>query len=598
MAPVFGDFLAQAHGHVAAAVSIPQELPDTAKSGAIRELDHLVTTLARYLADIPLPGEFHPGTAGGGSAHGTRVVLDARIALRRSAQVLHSAAAPLNETRAGHTHPAAWHLARAAGQLAAGRDLLHTHFASDPSTGTRARASSWANVIRSQPVTDALLSEVGSLAAELAPWMMRLSLESPPDSVMPATAGLALHDASRWVWTAALKLETRSRQQPPAGDGRLLLAAIPANLPPAYRPVAGTETMPDLCAGVLTTAARLQYAAAAFARTARWSAQATSMSWRRDALACAITADSSEVILRGLAQRAAALNLGPATQAHLDNSARALKLACTAWRAITGEWGLLSTGITRGAGVSPVAAEIDDLVLRIGRLAYANPGWTPACSHTSLARDPAALAPGAGDLLTVLTSVHHAADTLTQVAAADAQCVRRAAADHRLYIATRLLPAGCDIPRPYAPAPSSRVTALLDGYRLAVRTCTAATAALDDLAVAARSPSRVLAAAHNLPPVAQPGQAALPAQLPAEADQQLEYVSRGQLPAAPAQPGRMEEAVRDLQLSEPALLLRAAAIDEAARDLLAEATAKAHHQTVSHEPDYPMPSPRPTGRRP
>ena len=34
----------------------------------------------------------------------------------------------------------------------------------------------------------------------------------------------------------------------------------------------------------------------------------------------------------------------------------------------------------------------------------------------------------------------------------------------------------------------------------------------------------------------------------------------------PVQPGRIEEAVRDLQLTEPALLLRAAAIDEAARE--------------------------------
>jgi len=50
---------------------------------------------------------------------------------------------------------------------------------------------------------------------------------------------------------------------------------------------------------------------------------------------------------------------------------------------------------------------------------------------------------------------------------------------------------------------------------------------------------------------------------------------------------RIEDMVRDLQLTEPALLLRAAAIDEAARDLLAEATAKARHQTASRGPVGP-----------
>ena len=44
------------------------------------------------------------------------------------------------------------------------------------------------------------------------------------------------------------------------------------------------------------------------------------------------------------------------------------------------------------------------------------------------------------------------------------------------------------------------------------------------------------------------------------------------------QPGHLEDAVRDLQLTEPALLVRASAIDEAGRELLAEAIAKAHRQ--------------------
>jgi hypothetical protein len=585
MAPLFGDFLAQAHGHVTAAVSVQEELPDEARSGVIRELDRLISILARYLGDMTLAGEFPQGPPGEDPAGGSRAVLDARIALRRSAQVLHHAASSMSEMDAGDLHQAAWHLARGASQLAAGRDLLHTHFSNDPSTGTRIRASTWAKVIHSAPVTDALLAEIGGLAAKLAPWMVRLSLESSPGTAMPAVAGLTFHDSGRWLWAAALRLETRSHQDPSAREGRRVLAAIPANLPPAHRPLTAQTTVPGLCEDVITTAARLQYGAAAFARAAHWSPQATSASWRHDALASAIIADSSDVIIRGLVQRAASLGLHPAIQGHLDNSARAVKLACTAWRAVTGEWDLLNTGTHKRAGPSPVAAEMDDLILGIGRLAYHNPGWTPACGDASLARTPADLARDAGGISTVLAAVHHAIDTLTHIAVTDHRCVRQAAADHRLYIPTRLLPEDCDIPYRYAPAPRSRVTDLLDGYRVAVKTCTAATTALDGLALAAGAPSCVLAAAHTAPAVTN-RQVPAPGQV--HTDRTWDLVSSGQLPATPVQPGRLEDVVRDLQLTEPALLIRAAAIDEATRDLLAEATAKAHHQSPGHEPASPI----------
>lgn len=236
MRPVFGDFLARAHDDIAAAMSIPGELPDDAKAGVIRELDRLVTTLARYCGDMPLPGEFDDPPTGHNPGSGGREALEARIALRRSAQVLHSAAASTTgDISTGETHPATRHLADAATELAAGRDLLHTHFSTDPATSARNRVSAWAKAIHTPPVTDALLSDVGSMAARLAPWMMRLSLESSPGSVTPAAAGLALHDASRWLWIAGIKLEARNRHQQPSPNGRLVLAAIPANLPPARR---------------------------------------------------------------------------------------------------------------------------------------------------------------------------------------------------------------------------------------------------------------------------------------------------------------------------------------------------------------------------
>jgi hypothetical protein len=573
MRPVFGDFLAHAHDGITAAVSIPGELPDDAKAAVIRELDRLVTTLARYVGDLPLPGEFDQPPSGQTAGSGAR---EARIALRRSAQVLHAAAAAtMSDIPIDETHLVARHLAAAATQLAAGRDLLHTHFSTNPATGARNRASAWAKAIYAPPVTDALLSDMASMAAQLAPWMMRLSLESPPGSAMPATVGLALHDASRWLWTAGLKLEARARHQQPSANARLVLAAIPPNLPPAHRLVASTETVPEWCEGVITTAGRLQHSAAAFARAARWSPQATSVTWRRDALAAAITSHSSEVILRALARRAATLGLDPMIRAHLDNALRVLKPVTTTWRGVIAEWRVLSTGVNHGKGVSRVAAEIGELALRTGRLAYANPEWTPSC-RTNRPRDPASLVPTARDLRGVLTAVHHAADTLTHIAATDQRCVRRAAADNRLYIPTRLLPADNDIPYAHVPAPRSRVTALLDSYRHAAKTCTAATQAFGDLALAAGTPSSVLAAAHARTAASPPLPAVRPGEMPIEP--LTEHPRVGQISARLIQTGHLENAVRDLQLTEPALLVRASAIDEAGRDLLSEAIAKAHRQ--------------------
>ena len=223
---------------------------------------------------------------------------------------------------------------------------------------------------------------------------------------------------------------------------------------------------------------------------------------------------------------------------------------------------------------------MDDLVLRIGRLAYRNPGWTPACGDASLARNPADLAPEADIIRTVLAAVHHATDTLTHIAVTDQRCVRQAATDHRLYIPTRLLHDDYDIPHPYTPAPRSRVIPLLDSYRLVAKTCTAAAASLDGLALAAGATSRILAAAHTAPGVINCRE---PSRTPVQADRTPDLILSGQPAATPVRPGRMQNMLRDLQLTEPALLLRAAAIDEAARDLLAEATAKAHHRSQSHE---------------
>lgn len=95
--------------------------------------------------------------------------------------------------------------------------------------------------------------------------------------------------------------------------------------------------------------------------------QLTSWSWRRDALACAITGHASEAILRALAERASQAGLEPSTAIQLRAAADDMARAWKAWRVVTGQWDVLTTGAPRGTGLSPVAAEVGDLALLTGR---------------------------------------------------------------------------------------------------------------------------------------------------------------------------------------------------------------------------------------
>jgi hypothetical protein len=420
-------------------------------------------------------------------------------------------------------------------------------------------------------VTVALLSELAGYAQSLASWIAKLAGRRVSPGA-PTSAHLALRRAEPWLRLAGAAIQAAQRERYPLATARRLLDAIPANAPPPRLSVNADEPVAELCERIPVTAERLRHAALAFAGRARWSPAATSLSWRRDALASAIASHSSELILRTLAERASQLGMEPAFRARLRTAAEHMTTAWTSWRAVAGQWDIVTTGSYRGAGLTPVAEEIGDLALRAGRLAYRNPHWTPACSDTSLIRDPADLAQVPGDINAVLAAVHHAADAISRIAAKDQEAVAAAAAGSRLYVPVRLLPDKYDIPHPYTPAPRQHADALMAAYDTAVEAAARVTEALDDLATAVDSPSSLLAAAR---------------QAPAEARQEPR---RQQQPAAPpyiitSVPGRTEHALRELQIHDPALLLRAAVIDQAARDLVAEAATKAHSRdTVTFGP--------------
>jgi hypothetical protein len=563
MTAVLGDFLRPARAHITAAARHGGDLSVPARRGVITELDRLVATMTRYLDDLALPDDFTPASTANPEV---RASLDARLAVRRAAASLHPAAAAIREAGAHDAHPAVGHLSSANGYLTAGRDLLQTHFTSGPA-GQPVGSTWWAAVITSPPVTAALLAELAACSRRLAAWTAQLSRTGSLYAGLPAVTSQGLRTASRWLRVAGNGVQTAHLRQPPAVAGQRLLAAIPPAVPPPRQPSGNIEPVAELCAGITVTAERLRRAAGAFAGQARWSPAANSLSWRRDALASAITTHASELILRSVAERARQLAAGSAVQAQLAGAADAVSRAWPAWQAIARHWDTVSTGIHHAWDLSPVAAELEDLVLRTGRLAYDNPHWTPACADASPARDPADLAATAGDIRVVLAAVHHATDAISRIATFDTEAVRDAAADRRLYLPTRLLPEHYDIPCPYAPLPPPMAGDLIVGYDATARASLRASIALDDLAVAIDAPSSMLAAGRT------------PARSPVSTGDVVDHDSVRQpaLPAPPAgvlrpQAGQIEDILRRLHITEPGMLVRAAAIDDAACDVLAHAS--------------------------
>jgi hypothetical protein len=337
MTPVFGEFLGPAGEHIAAAVSFRGELPYDALGGVVCQLDRLVATLARYLGDLPLPDALNPAREPERDA-----AARAALALGRAGQSLRHAAAGIADSGDGAAHPVVGRLSAAADHLAAGRDLLHTHFTTGPA-GAWTAISYWAPVITSGPVTAALLGELAGYAQNLAPWIARQSAARRASPGALTSAHLALRSAEPWLQLAGTALHAAQRTHYPLPD-RSLLDAIPANAPPPRQPPSAGEPVPQLCERIPLTAERLRYAAFTFAARGPWSPAAASASWRQDALASAITSHGSELILRTLAERARQLSLEPAFRAQLHDVAGAMARAWTSWRAVTGHWDIVTTG--------------------------------------------------------------------------------------------------------------------------------------------------------------------------------------------------------------------------------------------------------------
>lgn len=442
----------------------------------------------------------------------------------------------------------------AAVSMTAGRDLLHTHAVSRDD-GTRRGRSEWAPVIASVPVSRALLHQVAGWAGGITPHAGQAALTHL--SGTPAQRQ-ALNAACEWLWVAQWAVEAAHDQQPVPASDLGLLHAIPACAPMPRHLPAGTEPVAALCDAIADAAERARAVALAAPGQASWSPELTRESMRHTASHCTVTSWNCHLILRALASQDAH---SPSLAARFRDAADAADMARTAWLRVAEAW---DTFLTDGSGgLSQIAVAAEDLALWTGRLAYADPSWTPAIGPSRPARQLTDLAPSPAGLRRAVAAVHHACHCLDRLAATSCEQVRVAAANGRLIVPARNLPASFGVPYPFAPAPPWAASQLLDACQHAQTASDRAVTAVAGIADAVRAPSRILTAAHAAANNVQRDQEP-PAAGPAAS-----------LLGWPAPPGPAERILRDLGVTSRSDLQLASTLDQATSQLIVRAATTA-----------------------
>lgn len=250
---VFGDFLAAARAHLDVATSIDDSM--IFSPGVVAaDLQRLIAVMARYCDDLAPCDEVEASSRS--DLHPwERAAIDMGTALRLAGECLsRGAGKPAGSEMNAFKPGRGQHLAAAATALAAGRDLLHTHFVIEPGGLMRGR-SEWAPAITSTSVTRALASEIARWSATLAPFTSRLAASAALEA-LPRGPGLTVWEeirgefasASQWLRTVGAAVGAALDTDPVQSADAELLSAIPAAAPPQQlRPRSSGESVPELC---------------------------------------------------------------------------------------------------------------------------------------------------------------------------------------------------------------------------------------------------------------------------------------------------------------------------------------------------------------
>ncbi len=557
--PTFGDFLAAARSHLVAARS---EVAVTQAPGRdVQELAdgvaHVAAVLSRYTGDLTRTTGTLLYDESDGPRFWDRAALQAHDALTSAAQL---------STRLGRD-PAAGHPATSAGRylhaaaksLTIGRDLLQGHFATNE-YGARIHRSAWALAITSRPASRALLSEVASLADQAAAVDPGVTRSAPPGATA-CEAMSRLSVARYWLRQASMCVRVAERSEPVQLAGPEILCAVPTNAVPARHVLErGAPTVAELCDAVTTTAERARAAAWTAAGLDPQSASISVTSWHRIAAASTATSHHCNLLCETLAGRVAADRAGYSSD--LERAALQAGQARQRWLDCARQFKQITTEV-RGY-TSPAALEAADLALWTGKLAYADPAWDLTSGTSQPVRSAASLAPCLGDIPNLVAAIHESSEALSSLAAANLEQTRQVAGARRLLVAVRWLPDSYDIPQPFTKAPEARATALVGQCQETTRAARLSAESAGKIAVQAGSRTRALAVAmQTVRDRSEPGVSATQAVRVG-----VNSVNRQH------NTGPVETRLRTMGVTNPRMLWRAEAVDQAARQVVGDATAE------------------------
>jgi hypothetical protein len=549
----FGDFLQQAHRDLGPGAQPHGAVPRENLGEVIGGLARLVAVLRRYTQDLTAASGNRPRPQPVLSP-GAEVCFQADGTLARAARFLASRNAAPRLWAVRPSSEQAPRLERAARSLRMGRDLLNTHFSVDAKVRRWPR-SEWADVITSEAVTAAQLTELAQIARQAADQCSALAQPASP-KIAAGSQIRRLNAACQWLWVFEASARAAPQSTAVGGAGRELLAAIPANILPSRRVLLGGEPVAVLCEGAISSAERVRHLAWLAADRVAASRNVTIASLRQVAENSTVTSNNIAGLLNVLAVRMDHAGQQEVS-GQLVGAAVAAERARDTWLDATREVTRIRTAPP--GPLSATAIEAAELTSWTGRLAYADPLWLPSDGPDRPWRPPETLA--MEDLPRAIAAAHHTCETLTGLACAEKDGIWSAATAGRFLVPTRSLPEKYQHLYPFVRAPRERVELLLKRYDEAARASRRAADIVGGVAERIGAPSRTLALARSA--------------VAGQPDRDITDVARLRSAEADGMraPGPVETTLLDLGVTDPRLLTRGAEVDRDAERLILDAAA-------------------------